>query len=100
MSIAIIGMPRLVVGRGDRRRDRFVGLELDDQIHAFADQQLRVLDRDLRLIAVVDDDQLDLRALGGADEAGVDLVGERAVLALAGIADPVALAPADLVVSR
>ena len=80
--MAISGMPRLVVRRGDRRRHRLVGLELDDQIDAFADQQLRVLERDLRLVAVVDDDQLDLLALGGAHQAVVDLARERAVLPL------------------
>ena len=88
--------PRLVVGGGNRRGDRFVGLELDHQVDAFADQQLRVLEGDPRLVAVVDDDQLDLRALGGADQALADFVGERAVLPLAGVADPVFLAPADL----
>ena len=88
--------PRLVVGRGNRRRDRLVGLELDHEVHAFTDQQLRVLERDPRLVAVVDDDQLDLRAFGGADQALADFVGEGAVLALAGVADPVFLAAPDL----
>ena len=56
----------------------------------------RVAERDLRLIAVVDDDQLDLRSLGGAHQAAVNLARERAVLPLRRISDPVLLAPPDL----
>ena len=53
--------------------------------------------RDLRLVAVVDDDQLDVGARSAArDQARVHLAGERAVLSLRRIADPVAFAPADL----
>ena len=87
---------RLVIARRDGRRDRLVGLELDHQIDARANQLLGVAERDLRLIAVVDDDQLDLLAFGGAQQALVDFAREGAVLlALRGIADAIALAAAD-----
>ena len=69
MSMAMIGMPGLVIARGDGRRHRLVGLELDHEIDALANQVLGVAERDLRLVAVVDDDQLDLLALGGAQRA-------------------------------
>jgi hypothetical protein len=51
---------RLVVARGNRRSHRFVGLKLDDEVDAFADEELRILQRYFGLISVVDDDQLDL----------------------------------------
>ena len=57
--------------RGDRRRHRLVGLKLDHEIHAVADQELGVLQRDLRLVAVVDDDDVDALAFGGTHQAVV-----------------------------
>ena len=87
---------RLMVGGGNRRRDRFVGLKLDDEIHAFPDEQLRVLQRDLRLITVVRDDQFDLGPFRGANEAVMNLAREGAVLTLRRIADAVFLPAPDL----
>ena len=85
----------VVLGR-NRRRHRLVGLKLDHQIDTVADQQLRVLEGNLRLVAVVDDDQFESLALGGAHESAMDLLAKRAVLPLRRIADAVPLAPADL----
>ena len=57
---------------------------------------LGVPERDLRLIAVVDDDQLDVFGLRRALQAFVDLAGEGAVLPLGGVADAVTPATPDL----
>ena len=58
-----------VLGRDDRR-DVLVGLELDDQIDLFAHEDVGVALRDLRVVAVVDRDELDALRGGGALEAG------------------------------
>ena len=87
---------RLEVARGDLGRDGLVGLELDDEVDVLADEVIGVPKGNPRLIAVVDDNQLDVGARRGGDQAGMDLAGERAVLSLRRIADPVAFAPADL----
>ena len=96
MSMAMSGMPASRYFDGDRRGDGLVGLELDDQIDAVPDQELGVLDRDLRLVAVVDDDELDVLTLGGVHQAGMHLARERAVLALRAVPDPVLLPPSRL----
>ena len=82
---------RLAVLRGDGWGDGLVGLELDDQIDAVPNQELGVLDRDFRLVAVVHDDELDVFTLGGLDQAGMHLARERAVLSLRAVPDPVLL---------
>ena len=77
----------LEVLRCDGGRDGLVGLELDDEIDVLADELLGVAERDLRLIAVADDDELDVLALGRPQQARVDLAGERAVLPLGAVAE-------------
>src|SRR5439155_4366130 len=72
------------------------GLELDDEVHALLDEVLGVAEGDLRLVAVVDDDQLDVLALGRPLQARVNLARERAVLSLARVADAVPTAPPHL----
>ena len=94
--MAISGMPASRYFDGDSRGDGLVGLELDDQIDAIPDQKLGVLDRDLRLIAVVDDDELDVLTLGGVHQPRMNLARERAVLPLRAIPDPVFLPPSRL----
>ena len=86
----------LHVRGGDGRRDGFVRLEFDDEIDAFANQVLGGSEGHLRLVAVVEHDQLDILAIGGALEAREHLARKRGVLALAGIADPVPPAPSNL----
>ena len=49
---------RVAVLGGDDRRDLLVGLELDDQIDALAHEHVGVALRNLRVVAVVDRDQL------------------------------------------
>ena len=65
-----------VLGR-DGGGDRLVGLELDDEVDSLANEVLGVAQGHLRLIPVVDHDQLDVVTLGRALQAGVDLAGER-----------------------
>ncbi len=81
---------------GDLGSDGLVGLELDHEVDVFAHELLGVLERDLRLIAVVEDDQLDVFGFGGALEALVHLAGEGDVLSLGGVADAVPPATPDL----
>ena len=69
MSIAIERDTGLEISRRHFRSDRLVGLELEREIEVLANQMFRVPQRDLRLISVVDDDQLDVRGFGGALQA-------------------------------
>src|SRR5262245_32633566 len=85
----------VVLGR-NRRGNRLVGLKLDDEIDAVANQPLRILERHLGLITVIHDDEVDTLTFGGANQAAMNLMDERAVLSLRGVSDPVALAPPDL----
>ena len=78
---------RFEILRCDGGRDRFVGLKFDDEIDLFLDQVLRVAQRHLRLIPVVDDDQLEALAFGGAKQPRVHLTGKRAVLPLRRVPD-------------
>ena len=80
----------------DGRRDGFVRLELDHEIDALPDQVLGISERHLRLVAVVEDDQLDVLAIGGSLQAREHLSRKGGALALRGIADPVPLAASDL----
>ena len=50
---------RFAVLRRDDRRDVLVGLELDDEIDFLAHEDVGVALRDLRVVAVVDADELD-----------------------------------------
>ena len=59
---------RLDISRGNGRRDRFVGLELERQIEVFSHQLQRVVQRDLRLIPIVHDDQLDASIFCGSHQ--------------------------------
>ncbi len=79
---------RLEVLRRDGRSDRLVGLKLDDEIDLLLDEQLGVAQRDLGLIAVVDDDHLEPFALGRHQQPRMHLAGKRAVLPLRRIPDP------------
>src|SRR5215212_8254300 len=83
--------PRLQVLRRDRGRGGFVGLELDRQIDLLANQLLCVSKRHLWLVAVVDDDELDLRVFGRTQETGVHFTRKRSVAALRRVPDPMAL---------
>ena len=80
---------------GDGRGDHLVGLEFDHQVDLFFDEVVGVAQCDLRLIAVVDGEQFDVLAFGGARQAVAHLAIERGVLALRGIADAVEPPPAD-----
>jgi len=80
---------------GDGRRHGLVRLELDDEVHSFADEVLGIPERDLRLVPVVDDDELRPFPLGGAFQARSHLARERRVLALRAVAEAVALAALD-----
>ena len=80
---------RFEVLRRDRRRNGLVGLELDDEIDALANEVLGIAQGDLGLVAVVDNDQLDVLAVGRTLEAAEHLAGKGGVLALGGIPDPV-----------
>ena len=73
---------RFEILRRDRWRHGFVGLKLDDEVDLLLDEMLGVAQRNLRLIAVIDDDQLETLALGGPYKPGMHLTRERAVLAL------------------
>ena len=86
---------RFEILRCDGGRDRFVGLKFDDEIDLFLDQVLRVAQRHLRLIPVVDDDQLEALAFGGAKQPGVHLAGKRAVLPLRRVPDAEPLSRPD-----
>ena len=96
MSIAISGMPAsryLAAIAGAMDSSVWNSITRSTPL---ADQVLGVAERDPRLVAVVDHDQLDLLALGGALQPEQHLARERAVLSLGRVADPVALAPPDL----
>ena len=80
---------RVAVFCGDDRRDLLVGLELDHQVDALADQDVGVALRDLRVVAIVDRDQLDALHRRGALEARRHLLGELIVGALRRIAETV-----------
>ena len=77
---------------GDGRRDGLVDLELDGQIDALADEVLGVAKCDLGLVAIVDDDELDVLTFGRPLEAAQDLPHERAVLVLGGVTDSITTA--------
>ena len=90
----------LEILRSDRGSDGLIGLELDDQIHSFTDQVLGISERHLRLIPVVDDDELDILRFRGDLKARIDFTRERAVLTLAGITDSIALPAPHFVDAR
>jgi hypothetical protein len=95
MSMATSGMAASRYLAADGGGHRFVRLELDDEVHAFADEVLGVAQRDLRLVAVVDDDQLRPFPLRRPLQAGPDFARERGVLALRAVAQPIPLAALD-----
>ena len=71
---------RFEILRCDGGRYRFVGLKFDDEIDLFLDQVLRVAQRHLGLIPVVDNDELEALAFGGAKQPRVHLTGETSCL--------------------
>ncbi len=80
---------RFPVLGGDDRGDVLVGLELDDEVHFLAHQDIGVALRDLGAVAVVDANELDTLGGGGPLHAGRDLLGELVVGALRGVAKPI-----------
>ena len=79
---------RFAILRGHDRGDVLVGLELDDQVDLLAHQDVGVPLGDLRVVAVVDANQLDALSRGGALEPGRDFLGELVVGALRGVTEP------------
>ena len=59
---------RFEILRGNGGRHRLVGLKFDDEIDFLFDQMLRVAQGDLRLVAVVDNDKLELLAFGSPQQ--------------------------------
>ena len=80
---------RLAVLGADNRRDVLVGLELDDEVDLFSNQNVGVALGDFRVVPVVERDQFDALRGGGALEAERHLLRERVVRSLRGIAKPV-----------
>jgi len=87
------GDPGLDVLRRDGRSDRFVNLKLDDQVRVLADHLSRIADRDPGVVSIADQDQLDVRLLGGPNESGVHHPEPPVLHVLIGVADPVPPAP-------
>ena len=86
----------LEILRRNRRGNRLVDLELDDQIDLFLDQQLGVPKRRARVALVVEHHQLDVLGRGGEHEPVLHGLLERAVVPERRVADPVALATVDI----
>ena len=61
---------RFAILGGDDRRNLLVGLELDDEVDALADENVGVALRDPRAVAVVDANELDAFGGSGALQAG------------------------------
>ena len=80
---------RFAVLGGDDRGDVLVGLELDDEVHFLAHEDVGVALRDLGAVAVVDADELDALGRRGPLQAGRDLLRELVVGALRGVAKPI-----------
>ena len=87
---------RFEVLRGDRRGHGLVGLKFDDEVDFLLDEMLGVAQRNLRLIAVIHDDQLEALTLGRPHQPGVHFAREGAVLTLGRVTDAEALVGANL----
>src|SRR5262245_58863559 len=85
----------LQVGRSDRRRNRFVRLELDHEVNSLPNEVLGISQGYLGLVAIVQDDQLDVFAVGRSLQAREDLAREGRTLALRRISNPVPSARSD-----
>jgi hypothetical protein len=85
------GNVRLAVLGGDDGRDVLVGLELDHQVHLLPYEDVGVALRNLRVVPVVNRDELDALCGGRALQAVGNLLRELVVRALGGIAEPVQL---------
>ncbi len=79
---------RVAVLRRHGCRDVLVGLELDDEVDLLTDEDLGVALRDLRVVAVVDADQLDAVRRRRALQADRDLLRELIVGALRRVPQP------------
>ena len=69
---------------------RLVGLEFDDEVDLFADQLIGVAVGGAGIVAIVENDELDAGGLRGPDQSGSHFAGERGILALGGVAQPIA----------
>ena len=75
----------------DNRSNLLIGLELDDQVHFFAHQQIGVVLRDLRVVAIVQRNQLNSFHRCGALQAGGHFPGELIVRPLRGVSKTIKL---------
>jgi hypothetical protein len=62
--------------RSDRGSHGLIGLELDDQIHSLMNQVLGISEGHLRLISIVDNDELDIFGLRGGLKTRINLMRE------------------------
>ena len=84
----------LEVFSGDVGGDDLIGLKFDGEVDFLADEVIGAAQGDLGLVAVVDGDEFDLFALGGALEAAGNFAIKGGVLALCRVADAVEAAAA------
>ena len=59
---------------GDGRRDRLVGLEFDYQINFFANEMVRITQRYLWIVAVINHDQFEMKCLRSSQQTRFDLL--------------------------
>ena len=83
---------------GDDRRDVLVDLELDDDVHALADEGLSVLDGDLRVVVVVEHHEVDPDGRRRAAQTGGHGLRERHLRRLPAEAEAQLARPRDVAV--
>ena len=85
--MAMRGMSALLEDVGDARGHGLLNLKLEDKVNALGDKLLGVLDGDVRIVAVVEDEQFHAGGGGGGRDALCDGDGKGHFRALDGEAE-------------